>query len=92
MDGPRFGAFRPLGSRALLEYDILCLAEAYQWDPLTVMKMPSSQRHRFVKMREQIATEQHARQNNQTTVPQPTIPTGISARPAAEQAFGIDYS
>ena len=95
VDGPRFGAFKPLGSRAQLEYDTLCLAEAYHWDPITVKLMPSSQRHRFVKMKEQIVEEQRARENNQTTMPEPTGHTGLSpgqSGSSAQEAFGIDYS
>lgn len=38
VDGPRFYAFLPLGSRAQLEHDTLCLAEAYNWDPPTINK------------------------------------------------------
>ena len=92
MDGPRFSAFHPLGSRAQLEFDILCLAEAYKWDPITVTQMPSSQRHRYVKMKEQIVQERNAKASNQTTTPQPTLKTGISPAPAAERSFGINYS
>lgn len=91
VDGPRFWAFYPLGSRAMLEHDILLLAEAYGWDPPTVKQMSSSERHRFVKMKQAIAAEQRAQANNQTTVAKPAPPTGISQR-VDMQTFGLDYS
>jgi hypothetical protein len=91
VDGPRFWAFFPLGSRAQLEHDILLLAEAYGWDPPTVKQMTCSERHRFVKMKKAIAAEERARANNQTTMPQPTPSTGISQR-ADMPSFGLDYS
>jgi len=91
VDGPRFWAFYPLGSRGQLEHDILILAEAYGWDPPTVKMMSSSERHRFVKMKMAINIEQKARANNQTTIPQPTGPTGISSN-VDMKSFGLDYS
>jgi hypothetical protein len=91
VDGPRFYAFLPFGSRSQLEHDTLCLAEGYQWDPLTVKKMACSERHRYVKMKEAIAAEQKARKNNQTTVAEPQSPTGISPR-AEIPSIGLDYS
>lgn len=91
VDGPRFWAFLPLGSRAQLEHDVLCLAEAYGWDPPTVKQMSSSERHRYVKMKEAITAEQRARDKNQTTVPQPSGSTGISPR-VSMPTVGIDYS
>jgi len=91
VDGPRFWAFFPLGSRAMLEHDVLLLAEAYGWDPPTVKQMSSSERHRYVKMKQAIAQEQRAKENNQTTVPQPSGPTGISPR-VDIPTVGIDYS
>jgi hypothetical protein len=91
VDGPRFWAFFPLGSRAQLEHDVLRLAEYYGWDPPTVKQMASSERHRYVKMKKAIIQEEKANRNNQTTVPQPSGPTGISPR-ASMPAVGIDYS
>lgn len=91
VDGPRFWAFFPLGSRAQLEHDILRLAEAYGWDPPTVKQMASSERHRFVKMKQAINDEERARRNNQTTIPQPSASTGISPR-VSMPTVGINYS
>ena len=51
----------PLGSRARLEHDILCLAEAYNWSPDQVMALPCSRRHRLIKMREMIVDAQNGR-------------------------------
>ena len=75
----------------MLEHEILVLAEAYGWDPPTVKQMTSSERHRYVKMKEAIAAEQKARANNQTTVPQPSGSTGINPR-VDMPTVGIDYS
>ena len=74
-----------------MEHEVLILAEAYGWDPPTVKQMSSSERHRYVKMKQAIAEEQRARANNQTTVPQASGPTGISKQ-VDMQSFGIDYS
>lgn len=46
--------FLPLGSRANLEHDIVFLLEAYNQPYGDVMSMPSSRRHRLVKIREEI--------------------------------------
>ena len=91
VEGPRFHAFFPLGSRSQLEHDILCLAEAYNWDPPTIKQMTCSERHRYVKMKEAITAEQKAQKNNQTTMAEPSGPTGLSKR-ADMPTVGIDYS
>lgn len=93
VDGPRFFAFLPLGNKARLENEIIFLAEAYKWDPLTIKKMTCSERHRYVKMKEAIAHEEKARRNNQTTnaMPAPAPPTGIDRR-VEVPSVGINYS
>jgi hypothetical protein len=91
VDGPRFHAFLPLGSRSKLEYDTLALAQAFHWDPPTVKQMSCSERHRYVKMHAAIEAEQRAQQKNQTTIAAPSTPTGISPR-ADMQSVGIDYA
>jgi hypothetical protein len=74
-----------------LEHDILRLAEAYHWDPPTVKQMACSERHRYVKMVAATAAEKKAQENDQTTVPAPTSPTGISPK-ADTPTVGIDYT
>jgi len=90
--GPRFAVFFPLGSRILLEQDLLFLAEAYRWSPRDVMSMPSSQRHRFVKMKEEISRQQVAESKGQTT-PDSVPVTGLdSKRSSAQQrTVGLSY-
>lgn len=56
--GKRFSAFSPLGNRERMEFEIIALAESYQWDPETVRKLPCSRRHRYLKMREMIIDSQ----------------------------------
>lgn len=93
VDGPRFFAFLPLGNKARMEYEIIFLAEAYKWDPLTIKRMTCSERHRYVKMKEAINAEENARRNNQTTNAMPAAPppTGIDRR-VDIPSVGIDYS
>lgn len=91
VDGPRFMAFFPLGSRAHLERDTIYLAQAFQWDPIAVKQLSCSERHRYVKMKEAITAEERARMNNQTTMPQPSTPTGIDSR-AKMQDVGLRYT
>jgi len=43
-----------LGSRANVEHDVVFLFEAYNQPYMDVMQMPSSRRHRLVKIREEI--------------------------------------
>lgn len=68
VDGPRFGAFAPLGSKVMLEYDILFLMEAYNQPYDSIMAMPSSRRHRIVKMRAEIVRQAKDSRSGQTTV------------------------
>jgi len=52
-----------LGSRANLEHDVVFLMEAYNQPYGDVMQMPSSRRHRVVKIREEIVrSRKHGRQ------------------------------
>jgi len=92
VDGPRFHAFLPLGSRSQLENDTLKLAEAYQWNPIMVKQMSSSERHRYVKMKAAIEAERNARRNNQTTMAMPsTSPTGLDQRASLDPAIALNY-
>lgn len=68
-------AFLPVGSRARLEHDALCLFEAYQMPYDSVMSMPCSRRHRFIKMREMVIEQQNSGDDfGQTPI---TVSTGL---------------
>jgi hypothetical protein len=56
--GSRYHTFLPVGSRTRLESDIICLFEAYNQPYDDIMNMPSSRRHRLIKIREMIVDQQ----------------------------------
>jgi len=59
--GSRFHALLPLGNRAVLEYDVVFLGrKGFSYSD--VMTMPSSRRHRLVKLHEEIDRQQAAEQ------------------------------
>lgn len=55
MRGSRFAAFLPFGNRALLDYDIAYLGRGKTgFTYRCIMDMPSSRRHRLVKLYEDL--------------------------------------
>jgi len=68
-----------LGSRANLEHDVVFLFEAYNQPYMDVMQMPSSRRHRLVKIREEIV-----RSRNRGPQAPPAYHTGTSAPQAVQ--------
>jgi hypothetical protein len=79
--GPRFGVFLPLGSRVSLEHDILFLMEAYQQPYESIMAMPSSRRHRLVKMKEEITRQQRAGEKGGQVISGGGAPNGLAPAP-----------
>jgi hypothetical protein len=88
--GPRFFSFLPLGNRAKIEHDCICLAEAYQWDPDVVMKLPVSRRHRFIKLREMIIDSRNGVHTSLDTV---KVPEEMQSRTQGSQGVntGLGY-
>jgi len=90
VDGRRFTAFLPLGSKIVLENEAFFLAHAFQWSYEEVKRMPSSARHRFVKMQEE-SVRQNQPGNSSGTMPAPSSPTGLAPK-AGSKAVPISYN
>lgn len=79
----------PIGSRARLEHDCICLAEAYQWDPEVVMRLPVSRRHRFIKIREMIVDKQ---KGQNTSLDQFELPESLArGQNVSKTGVGIQH-
>jgi hypothetical protein len=81
-----------LGSKAQLEIDILILAKVFHWPPESIKLMPSSQRRRMMRLQEEVTKQENAAAKGQTTVPQPTTPTGLGPASDNQEAIGINYT
>lgn len=91
VDGPRFFAFLPLGSKIVLENDILFLMEAYNQPYDSIMAMPSSRRHRIVKAKEEITRQRNADGGGASSGE--SISTGLDPFPkqAGRRTIGLSY-
>jgi len=80
--GPRFSLFLPVGPRDRLEYECACMLEAYEQPYESIMAMPVSRRHRFIKIREAIVEKQGKNNSGETF----TANTGINPRMGAKHS------
>ena len=71
------------------EHETLFLAEAYGWSREEIMAMPSSERHRYMKWKEEITRQQNAKNKGSTVMS--SLPTGIPTR-ATPPAVNVGYS
>ena len=54
-----------------MEQEIILLAEAYNWDPKSIEKLPVSRRHRYLKMREIIVDIRNGKHSSFDTLTKP---------------------
>jgi hypothetical protein len=78
----------------MLEHETFLLAEAYGWDPPTIKAMSCSERHRYVKMKEEVVKQDNLRANGQATPAATSIPTGLTrnSTDAPERSVSVEYT
>jgi len=73
MRGSRFTAFLPFGNRASLDYAIAYLGQKTGFTFQCIMAMPSSRRHRIVKLYEEMDRQERAAQKQGQTMRRPVM-------------------
>lgn len=80
-------AFLPLGNKAQLQNDKVFLLEHYKLSPKEVMELPSSERHRLVKIKEEFNRMASKKTSGDTV--SAVVPTGLAPQP--QRTVGLNY-